>query len=81
MPAYLYKCTCGEEFEVIKPMALSSEKERCPACKSTETYRDYAKEKKSAFVAQTVGMLADRNADRLSDDEKRHLQEKTRRGE
>jgi len=57
------------------------DKPKCPACKSKSTYRLYALDvatqsssvKKSDSELKTIGDLALRNSERMSDDQKTHL--------
>lgn len=85
MPTYSYKCNkCNAEFELFFFIKDYREKPRCESCKSTDTERSYTKDvltqsasvKKSDSELKTLGDLAKRNSDRMSDDEKISLHQK-----
>lgn len=71
MPIYLYICDgCDNSFEIVAPMKDASVKRKCPKCKSSKTYRDYAGEKHHNFIPHTLGHLADVNSSKLSQEAK-----------
>lgn len=85
MPTYSYICnTCAHEFELFFHIKDYVEHPSCEACQSQETYRAYLKDassqhvsvKKSDSELKTVGDLANRNRDRMTDDQKRALYSK-----
>lgn len=85
MPIYSYSCKkCESNFELFAYIKDYEEKPKCPSCKSTQTLRLTANDartqgcsvKKLDSELKTIGDLALRNRDRLSDDEKQHLHEK-----
>lgn len=85
MPTYSYECLkCGFDFELFFHIKDYKEKPKCSNCGSSKTTRAYtldvltqsASVKKSDSELKTIGDLAKRNADRLSDDEKTHLYHK-----
>lgn len=86
MPAYTFFCEkCNKKYEVVCSIKDYHDKLPCQLCQSnTAVYRMYIEDvstlnasvKKSDSELKTVGDLAKRNTDRMSDDEKRHLQTK-----
>lgn len=90
MPTYSYICEkCNHQFELfftLKDYTTNKENEtpKCENCKSKKTHRNYsiditsqvASVKKSDSELKTLGDLAKRNTDRLSNDEKAHLHRK-----
>ena len=85
MPSYSYSClNCKTSFELFYSFKDYIQNPKCPCCKKKTTEREYIKDlktlnssiKKSDSELKTVGDLAKRNADRLSNDEKRHLHDK-----
>lgn len=83
MPAYTFFCSsCNKKYEVVCSIKEYTEKMPCEFCNSKKsTYRCYTEDlltlnasvKKSDTELKTVGDLAKRNTDRMSDDEKHHL--------
>lgn len=85
MPNYSYVCNkCKLEFEMffyIKDYQITP---KCYKCSSSKTQRLYIKDvltqgasvKKSDTELKTLGDLANRNRDRMSEDEKNTLQHK-----
>jgi putative FmdB family regulatory protein len=82
MPTYSYICNqCSSDFELFFYIKNYEEKPKCPSCNSKETNRNYTKDaltqncsvKKSDSELKTIGDLAKRNSDRMSEDEKSHL--------
>ena len=81
MPTYTYNCKdCQNHFHVVENMADHKESHPCPLCKSTNIGRDYKADNMaavgSASIPKTLGFLADKNSDKMSEDEKNHLTEK-----
>lgn len=85
MPTYTYFCkSCNSEFELFMYIKDYTEKPKCPLCKSKTTSRNYIDDlltlntsvKKADSELKTLGDLANRNRDRLSDDQKQALHEK-----
>jgi putative FmdB family regulatory protein len=85
MPTYSYKCNnCEQEFELFFYIKDYTEQPPCPACKSNKTIRLVSRDvmtqnmsvKKADNELKTIGDIANRNRDRLSEDEKKHLFDK-----
>ena len=85
MPTYSYSCShCEEKFEMFLYIKDYTEHPKCPKCKSKKTNREYIQDvstlsasvKKSDSELKTLGDLANRNRDKLSDDQKQSLFEK-----
>jgi putative FmdB family regulatory protein len=85
MPTYSYACSsCEEKFELFLYIKDYLEHPKCPACKSQKTSRRYmddvstlnASVKKSDSELKSLGDLANRNRDRMSDDQKQSLHDK-----
>lgn len=85
MPAYTYQCnSCLKKFEVVCSIKDYKEQAQCEFCKSMHTQRSYEDDmltlsssiKKSDTELKTLGDLAKRNSERMSDDEKTSLQKK-----
>ncbi len=85
MPTYSYSCDkCHSNFELFFYIKDYVSDPPCEHCGSKETYRLYSVDvatqsasiKKSDSELKTIGDLANRNRDKLSDDEKIHLHEK-----
>jgi len=79
MPTYSYCCNkCSQEFELFFYIKDYIEKPSCIYCKSKNTTRSYIKDvstqntsvRKMDSELKTVGDLANRNRDKLSEDEK-----------
>jgi putative FmdB family regulatory protein len=82
MPTYSYRCDqCEGHFELFFHIRDYKEKPKCLLCKSSKTHRDYITDaqsisssvKKSDGELSTIGDLANRNRDRMSDNHKREL--------
>lgn len=82
MPTYSYNCNkCKEDFELFFYIKDYQNTPSCPNCKSNKTNRLYAKDiatqsasvKKANSELKTIGDLANRNRDRMSEDERTHL--------
>jgi putative FmdB family regulatory protein len=85
MPTYSYSCNkCKKEFELFFYIKDYIEQPKCTFCNSSKTERLIAKDamtlnssvKKSDSELKTIGDLANRNRDRMSEDEKVALQKK-----
>jgi putative FmdB family regulatory protein len=85
MPTYSYLCSkCSEEFELFFYIKDYTDTPNCISCGSKATNRLYVKDvstqrasvKKSDTELKTIGDLANRNRDKLSDDEKVSLHQK-----
>lgn len=85
MPTYSYHCDkCQKDFELFFYIKDYIEKPVCIECKSKQTYRRYADDvltqntsvKKSDTELKTLGDLANRNRDKMSDDQKAELHKK-----
>lgn len=85
MPTYTYNCDdCNQFFEMFFYIKDYTDNPKCINCGKKHTYRMYtidvssqsASVKKSDGELKTLGDLAKRNTDRLSDDEKAHLYQK-----
>lgn len=81
MPTYSYLCShCNNEFELyfnIKDYVSTPECYKCNKKADRQYMKDVAtlnaSVKKSDNELKTIGDLAKRNSDRMSDDEKQHL--------
>lgn len=82
MPTYTYLCEdCEQRFELFFYIKDYKPNPKCILCKSKNTCRSYYDDvttiqssvKKSNSELKTLGDLANRNRDKLSDDEKSHL--------
>lgn len=85
MPTYSFSCDkCKNDFELFFYIKDYIEHPKCPECESVKTFRRYvddvltqnASVKKSDSELKTVGDLANRNRDRLSNDQKEDLYKK-----
>jgi putative FmdB family regulatory protein len=86
MPAYTFYCEkCKYKFEIICSIKDYSEKQRCEKCSnSRNVIRAYTEDlltinssvKKSDSELKTIGDLANRNRDKLTDDQKLSLHQK-----
>lgn len=83
MPNYTYKCTdCSEKFEVFSSIKDYKPNQKCSFCGSKKTERSYCDDlctgfvKKSDGELKTIGDLANRNRDRMSNDQKTELYSK-----
>lgn len=84
MPEYTYECSsCGSKFSIICSISKYKEHPKCD-CGSKKTVRCYVDDclsingsvKKSDSELKTIGDLANRNRDRMSEDHKNHLYQK-----
>lgn len=85
MPTYSYHCDkCYKNFELFAYIKDYIEHPSCPSCSSIRTNRLVADDvltqscsvKKADSELKTIGDLAKRNSDKLSEDEKNHLYQK-----
>lgn len=85
MPTYTYFCNkCNEPFELFYYIKEYQSNPICSKCLSKKTHRLYAADvatqytsvKKTDSELKTVGDLAKRNTDRMSNDEKAYLKHK-----
>lgn len=85
MPEYTYYCDqCSKKFCIVCSIREYQENAKCTKCNSKKTYRMYKDDlstlntsiKLSDSEIKTLGHLANRNAERLSQDEKEHLNTK-----
>ena len=85
MPTYTYICdSCNSDFELFFYIKDYIEKPACINCKSKKTHRSYISDvitqsasiRKMDSELKTLGDLAKRNTDRMSNDEKAHLYQK-----
>lgn len=85
MPTYSFFCeSCQQDFELFFHIRDYVENPKCSLCNSKKTHRHYIKDvqtqsasvKKSDSELKTVGDLANRNRDRLSEDQKSDLYRK-----
>jgi len=85
MPTYTFSCeNCSQIFEIFSSIKDYSSNQKCPSCSSSKVYREYTFDcssismsvKKSDSELKTLGDLANRNRDRLSNDEKDNLVKK-----
>lgn len=85
MPTYSYFCKkCKQSFELFFYIKDYQEQPKCSNCKSKQTERLVGQDvltqncsiKKSDTELKTIGDLAKRNSERMSDDEKNHLHTK-----
>ena len=85
MPTYSYSCdSCKQNFELFFYIRDYIDQPKCSHCKSKNTHREYIKDvitqnasvKKSDSELKTVGDLANRNRDRMSEDQKTQLYQK-----
>lgn len=82
MPTYTYTCDkCKKNFELFSSIRDYNEKPKCIHCKKHTAHRDYgidlptqsASVKKSDSELKTIGDLAMRNTERMSNDQKTEL--------
>jgi len=85
MPTYTYEClSCGSSFELFFYIKDYQNQPNCTTCGKNTTNRCYVSDiltqatsiKKTDSELKTIGDLAKRNTDRLSEDEKIHLYRK-----
>lgn len=85
MPTYTYRCNkCSKKFELFAHFADYNEHPSCLHCAAKSTERSYEDDvtnvacaiKKHSSELKTLGDLANRNRDSLSEDQKIALNEK-----
>lgn len=85
MPTYSYCCDkCSNNFEIFFYIKDYQEQPECPRCHSAKTSRRYAEDvltqnasvKKSDSELKTIGDLAMRNSEKMSEDQKEYLYRK-----
>lgn len=85
MPNYTYCCNkCDNKFELFFYIKDYTDHPKCPYCKSLKTSRSYIDDLssiqgsiiKSDNELKTLGDLANRNRDKMSDDQKNDLYRK-----
>jgi putative FmdB family regulatory protein len=86
MPSYSFVCEeCDHHFEIFLSISnYENHKTKCVSCKSKKIFRNYNEDcstitssiKKSDSELKTLGHLAARNTDRMSEDQKQALKEK-----
>jgi putative FmdB family regulatory protein len=85
MPTYTYTCEkCNKNFELFFYIKDYEENPKCEHCRHSKTHRCYisdvatqsASVRKSDSELKTIGDLANRNRDKLSDDQKIGLHQK-----
>lgn len=86
MPEYSFICEdCGTKFSIFMSYSKYDEgRFTCSKCNSVAVHRDHHTDlsdmvgsiRKSDSELKTVGDIADRNRDRMSNDEKEHLSRK-----
>ena len=85
MPTYTYEClNCERVFELFSTISEYKEHPKCSECKSNKTSRLLAHDaltlngsvKKADSELKTIGDLANRNRDRMSEDQLTHLHHK-----
>ena len=85
MPTYSYSCNkCNKSFELFFYIKDYIEQPKCPLCRSKQTNRCYIEDvstlsasvKKADSELSNLGDLANRNRDRMSDDQKQFLFQK-----
>lgn len=85
MPTYSYHCDkCYSDFELFCYIKDYVEHPECPACKCSKTHRRYTEDvltqnasvKKSDSELKTIGDLALRNTEKMSNDQKLDLYHK-----
>ena len=85
MPCYSYFCEkCNAKFEIVCSIKDYTESADCNLCGSKNTHRSYIEDlstlnmsvKKHSSELKTIGDIANRNRDSLSDDHKAALEYK-----
>lgn len=85
MPTYTYECnTCNKIFEQFYYIKDYNDRPKCCLCGSEDTFRNYIEDvktiqnsiKKHDSELKTIGDLANRNRDRMSDDQRTNLYNK-----
>ena len=85
MPAYTFFCnSCNKKYEVVCSIREYNDSIPCEYCSSNNVHRLYIEDARSISTSikkmdselKTVGDLAKRNTDRMSDDQKEYLRQK-----
>jgi putative FmdB family regulatory protein len=85
MPTYTYRCNkCNNKFELFAHFSDYVERPKCSHCSAKQTERSYEDDvinvscsiKKHTSELKTIGDLANRNRDMLSEDQKMALHDK-----
>jgi putative FmdB family regulatory protein len=85
MPTYSYVCNdCNGLFELFFRISAYQESPKCEKCGSKHTSRNYDKDMSTLFTSvkkgdgelKTLGDLAKRNTERMSNDQKAYLKHK-----
>ena len=85
MPEYTYICSsCELKFNIVSSISLYKETASCPGCQFKKAERAYSEDlsslnmsvKKSDSELKTIGDIANRNRDKLTDDQKLNLHQK-----
>lgn len=85
MPIYTFECLkCEKTFEHVCSIKSYNGKAKCPSCSSKKTTRCYTDDvatingsvKKSDSELKTLGDLAMRNTERLTEDQKQEIYKK-----
>ena len=81
MPTYVFKCEeCDYELEIVQSITKKTpSRKKCPACKKSKLHRVlFAPHvyNKPGDDSITLGLLSDRNAERLTDEQKHNIDEK-----
>lgn len=85
MPTYTFFCNnCSKEFELFFYIKDYTDKPRCSICQNKDTHRLYVRDvltqnmsiKKADSELKTIGDLAQRNSERMSEDQKNTLYQK-----
>lgn len=80
MATYTFECKhCQVDFEIVSSVGQYTGKGRCPTCKKVSKIRNLLCDLPVSSIVKadselkTIGDIAKRNTDKLSDDEKRHI--------
>lgn len=80
MPTYTYQCPSCGDFELRSAISEYKDKVKCPNCKKVSPRNVLADAESTITIGdsspKTVGAKAERNADKLSKDEKEYLHKK-----
>jgi len=85
MPTYSYSCdSCNYSFELFSTISNYNPQPKCSRCQKSKTHRRYLDDvstistsiKKSDSELKTIGDLALRNSERMSEDQKISLRQK-----
>ena len=80
MPIYSFCCpNCNHKFEVFKSRSQAGENQECPECSSIADRDWYADNVYTHEQPRTLGYYADKNADKMSDDQKEKILSRNRR--